>query len=491
MFELFWAMMKEEWRLHSTMFGNISFALFPVLIFLITFMGSFLIPMMETAIPTIGIPTSIASDSFLAPLLEMTIPTTNLSLMIHGSYLMLGIMVGGFGLLGNEVMNRRFGQMSLLAYAARSLPLSEREIFGNFVIKDTVYYFILWVLPFAFGYIAASPFTGVPLAQALLLLLTLALAFLFGLCGIFFLSIIYTRSKPVLWVLLLALAVGWGGFVAMTGINPALLFPPILLFAHFTWMNFLLTSVFLAFFFGISIWLFNPESVGSEKIYKDSFSPLMKRFSFLPYPDLFAKDIIDLRRSGSIVGHAIFSFIFPLAVIWFFLSLLEPYLPSYGLLFIFVLITGVIGSTIYTWVTMFDTPEAYGCLPIAVSTLIDSKLTTFTIFQLLPLVFISVATILAAETAYLLPAIVLTLSISFYTVAVMVWLCGLYPNTLIYDVKVMIRYLVIVGIVLVLFMALAFMDPYLTLVSVFLGVPAWVFIRRGKRYWDSVEMTGF
>ena len=77
-------------------------------------------------------------------------------------YLMLGLMVGGFGMLGNEVMNRRFGQASLLAYSARSLPLSERYIFANFVVKDTVYYFFLWVFPFGFGYVLASPFTRCP-----------------------------------------------------------------------------------------------------------------------------------------------------------------------------------------------------------------------------------------------------------------------------------------------------------------------------------------
>ena len=133
-------MVKEEWRVHSTMFGSLSFALFPVLIFGIAFMGSFLLPLMRS-----------------------TLPTGNLTLIVHANYLMLGIMVGGFGLLGNEVMNRRFGQASLLAYSARSLPLSERFIFTNFVVKDTVYYFFLWVFPFGFGYVLASPFTGVPL----------------------------------------------------------------------------------------------------------------------------------------------------------------------------------------------------------------------------------------------------------------------------------------------------------------------------------------
>jgi hypothetical protein len=116
MFELFTAMVKEEWRVHSTMFGSLSFALFPVLIFGIAFMGSFLIP-----------------------LVSRTLPVGNLAIIVHANYLMLGLMVGGFGMLGNEMMNRRFGQASFLSYSARSLPLSDRFIFTNFVVKDTVY----------------------------------------------------------------------------------------------------------------------------------------------------------------------------------------------------------------------------------------------------------------------------------------------------------------------------------------------------------------
>ena len=146
MFELFTNMMKEEWRLHSTMFGSISFALFPVLIFAIVFMGSFLLP-----------------------LLRSVVPGGDLTVVVTGSFILLGVMVGGFGLLGNEVMNRRFGQASLLAYSSRSLPIGERTIFLNFVVKDTVYYIVLWVIPFVAGFTLASPFTGVPLSTCLLL----------------------------------------------------------------------------------------------------------------------------------------------------------------------------------------------------------------------------------------------------------------------------------------------------------------------------------
>jgi len=468
MLELFHAMMKEEWRVHSTMFGSLSFALFPFMIFGIAFMGAFLVPLMRT-----------------------TLPSGNLSLILHGSYLMLGIMVGGFGLLGNEVMNRRFGQASLLAYSARSLPLSERFIFSNFVVKDTVYYFFLWVLPFGLGYLLATPWTGVSLASALLLILTLSLSFLYGLCGIFFLSTVYARSKPVFWLFLFACLASLAAISLVTGANPALLFQPLLLGSAFTLEHLLVSCLLPAFLFIVSLWLFTPESVGSEKNYRDSFGPLMKRLSFLPNPPFAAKDTLDLYRSGSMIGQTIFSFILPLAVIWFFLSLLGPFFPPHGLLMIFAITAGVIASTMYTWVTMFDTFGPYACLPVAVSTLIESKLTTFAILQLIPAAFIAAVAILAGEVTVLVPAVVLGLSVSFYAVAVMAWLAGLSPSVMVYDVKVLAWYLVLTGIVLVLFTAAAFANPYYALASVGLAIPAWWFVQKAKVRWDAVDPAGF
>ncbi|MEN6443827.1 MAG: hypothetical protein ABFC71_08745 [Methanoregula sp.] len=468
MFELFIAMMKEEWRVHSTMFGSLSFAMFPVMIFGIAFMGAFLVPLMRA-----------------------TLHAGDLTIIIHANYLMLGIMVGGFGLLGNEMMNRRFGQASLLSYSARSLPLSDRFIFTNFVVKDTIYYFFLWVLPLGLGYILASPFTGVPLASALLLLLTLTLAFLFGLCGVFFLSAVYARSRPLLLVVLLALGLGIGGCAVVTGTNPALFFPPLLLYSAFSWVNMLVSCAVLALLFAVAIVLFNPESVGSEKIYKDAFAPLVNRFSFLPNPPLAAKDTIDLYRSGSMIGQAIFSFLLPLVVIWFFLSLLGSFFPPHGLLFIFAITTGVIASTMYTWVTMFDSFGPYACLPVAVSTLISSKLTTFSVLQVIPGAFIAVVAILSGEIAYLVPAVVLAISVSFYAVGVMAWLCGLSPSVLVYDVKVLFVYLVFVGIALTVFTAAAFANPYFALSAIVLAIPAWLLVQKAKVRWDAQDPAGF
>jgi len=468
MLELFANMMKEEWRVHSTMFGSISFALFPVMIFGIAFMGSFLLPLMRTALPG-----------------------GNLALITHANFLMLGFMVGAFGLLGNEVMNRRFGQASLLAYSARSLPLSEQFIFLNFVVKDIIYYFFFWVFPFGFGYIAASPFTGVAVSQALLLLLTLTLSFLFGLCVVFSLSAIYARSKPALWLVMAILGAGWGGLAAITGINPALFFPPLLLFLSFSWFNLVVSVAILAGLFGISVVLFSPEYEGTTKEFPDSLGPLIRRVSFFPHPALAAKDLIDMERSGSVVGQTLFSFLIPLIVIWFFLSLLGPYFPVHGLLFTFAILTGVIGSTMYTWITMFDTFGTYACLPVAVSSLIESKIASFSLLQAVPAVFIALVALLTGEFPYVIPAVVLCLAVSFYAAGVTVWLTGLSPNVLVYDVRVLFTYLVLIGIVLAVFTAIVFANPFYALGSVILALPAWLFMKRAMVRWDAVDQAGF
>ncbi|MGA9621368.1 hypothetical protein [Methanoregula sp.] len=468
MFELFIAMVKEEWRVHSTMFGSLSFALFPILIFWIAFMGSFLLPLMRKSLPS-----------------------GELSLVLHANYLMLGFMVGAFGLLGSEVMNRRFGQASLLAYAARSLPLSGRFIFANFVIKDTLYYFALWVLPLALGFLVASPFIGVPITLPLLLSLTLTLSFLLGLCAVFFLSSVYSRSKTALAGILGILVIAAGVLAFLTGQNPAMFFPPLFLFIAFSWLNLAFSCVAIVLLFTVSIWLFTPETSGATKRYSDMLTPLTKKLSFFPTPPLAAKDLIDMYRSGGMVGQTLFSFIIPLVVIWFFLSLLNGYLPSNGVLLEFALVTGVIASTMYTWLTMFDTFSAYACLPVSVRTLIKSKIASFSVLQLIPAVFVAIVATFSGQVIYLVPAVVICLSVSFYCLGVTIWLTGLSPSVLVYNVKVMVTYLILIGIVLLTLSAVAFASPFTALGAVILFVPATFFARLGFSKWEASEQPGF
>jgi hypothetical protein len=468
MFKLFTGMMKEEWRIHSTIFGSLSFALFPVMIFGIAFMGSFLLP-----------------------LFRVVIPGGDLATIVHALFLLLGIMVGAFGLIGQEAMNRRFGQASLLAYSARSLPISVREIFCTFVVKDTVYYFILWVLPFVGGFAIASPFIGIPLALPALLLLTLTLAFLTGLSGIFFLSTVYARSKPALGVILALILIAGAALYFVAGINIALFFPPLMLFYSFSWVTLAFTCAVILILSAIAILLFIAEYTDTTKRYTSALAPLAQRLSFFPYPPLAAKDLIDLNRSGSFIGQTIFSFLIPLGLLWFLLSVLTRLLPPGGVLLLFALLTGVIASTMYTWITAFDSYNSYTCLPVSVRALLTSKMCSFAVLQLIPVALIIVVSLLSNGVAYLIPAVVLCLSVSFFSLAVTVWLTGLSPSVLVYDARVLVIYLFVLGISLIVLIALAFVNPDYALVSVLLFLPGWLFIRKSFKKWDILDQPTF
>ena len=467
-FELFTSMMKEEWRLHSTMFGSLSFALFPVLIFGIVFMSSFLLPLFRAVLP--------AGD---------------LALITTGVFLLLGVMVGGFGLLGNEVMNRRFGQMSLLAYSARSLPLSERYIFTNFVVKDIVYYLFLWVLPFVLGFAVASPFIGVPPAYPLLLFASLTLTFLFGLSAIFFLSTVYSRSKPTLAIIFVLVLVISGWAYLAFGTSIADLFPPLQLLRSGAWSSLVESCIIVLIPFAISIALFTPEYTGTSRRFSNLMSPLIEKLSFFPTPPLAAKDLVDLWRSGGGVGQVLFSFLLPLGLIWFFLSVLRAMVPDYAVLLVFAVTTGIISATMYTWITSFDTFSSYACLPVSVSTLITSKICTFSVLQVIPAGFMVVVTLITGEIMYIIPVMVLWGAVSFYALSVSIYLTGLTPNVLVYDVKVLFAFMVLVGIPVMVVIALSFINPYFGIAALLLGVPAFVLVRKGYTRWEGKDMASF
>jgi len=465
---LFWNMMKEEWRIHSTMFGSLNFALFPVMICAIACMGTFLLPLIQTSMPV-----------------------RDLVILIHTQYLMLGFMVGAFGLFGNEVMNRRFGQASLLAFSARTLPVSPRYIFTIFVLKDTIYYFFLWIFPFGTGFLLGSIFTGIPFSYSVHLLLTLTLSFLTGMSVVFFLSSLYERSVRALVLLLIGTGIVFIGGIILTNVNPATYFPPLTLFSNFS-MNALLASIMLVLIPGISaLFLFSPDARTGAKTYQNRIKPLIRSLSRLPNPPLAAKDVLDLWRSGSVVGQTIFSFLVPLIIIWFFLSLLNEYVSTIHLLCTFAMITGIVASTMYTWLCMFDSLSVYALLPISVGDIITSKITSFTLLQIIPTIFIGGITLLSGQTEYLLPVLVLTLSVSYYVLAVSIWLTGLSPGVLVYNVRVMIRYFMLIGVVLSVFGSLTLMDPWYGMAGIMLCIPAYGFIQRGMSRWEKEEQIGY
>jgi hypothetical protein len=462
--DLFVPMMKEEWRVHSTMFGSLSFALFPVLIAAIALMGSVLLP-------------------YLAE----TIPGGMIGFTVHAMFFLMGAMVGGFGLLGKEVMNRRFGQASLLAYSSRTLPLSDRRIFAAFVAKDTVYYLLLWVVPFLAGLALGTPVSGLPLSFVGIVAVSLTLTFLLGLSTVFFLSTLYAHSLK-----LVAAALGTGLVLALLltvagGMNPLFLFPTYALFRGWTLPLFLLSLALIALFSAVSIQYMTTEFPDHEKRYADGFSPLAARIRRFRYAPLVAKDLLDLRRSGGLVGQTIFSFLFPLGIIWVTLSALGRILPSAQIVITFAGVAGIIAATMYTWLTEFDSIGSYTFLPLGTADLIRSKFSSFLLLQPITAITVAGVALLSGNPAAALPAAFLAVSVAVYACGVMIFLTGLWPAVMVYSVRVFAASLLLTGPVLIALIAISAVSLDYALLSVLLLLPAYFLVRLSFRRWETWE----
>ncbi|MCK4318682.1 hypothetical protein KAW53_07970, partial [Candidatus Bathyarchaeota archaeon] len=154
---IFKAMMKEEWRLHQSLVGPLGSGLFPAMIFVFT-----------------------AFLAVVAPLLLSQMPTATILLMFHAASVAYGLFVGNFGSIGEHVMTRRLGQVSMIMQMPQTYPVSFRRMMAVFYAKDTVFYLLYSYIPLTLGIGVAAPMAGVSFTGVALLGLTTFLAFMVG-----------------------------------------------------------------------------------------------------------------------------------------------------------------------------------------------------------------------------------------------------------------------------------------------------------------------
>lgn len=466
--ELFVSMLKEEWRIHSSLFGSLGFALFPVLLTFLALAGALLWPLFSDILP---IRTGIA--------------------LLEYSYLLVGASVGAFGLFGREVMNRRFGQASLIAYSSRSLPVSEKSILFAFVLKDTVYYFLFWILPFGAGLLLAAPWIGISVTSLPLFLFTLGLSFLIGLSLVFLLSTLYVHTPGGLLGVLLIGGTGlliafFGGGISLPLLLPSLAFyfspSPILL-----GISLLLIGIPIA----VSILGMRIEYHESVHQYPNLFDPLQRFLSWTGFGHFMAKDALDLTRSEGGAGKIVFSFLFPVLFIWIALFVLHRFIPALHSLIVFSLLLGVVSSTIYNWVTEFDLFTAYTFLPVEVSTVISAKLRSYALLNVVSLAILFAAASGTGGLTLLPLALVVFVSVSFYAVAVTVYLTGLSPSIMLYNARVYGPYIALISPVLLFLLFVSIPNPYLTLCGVLCIPGGWYLLRKGFSRWNGWSQPGF
>ncbi|MBN1193986.1 MAG: hypothetical protein JXA08_01350 [Methanomicrobiaceae archaeon] len=465
--ELFVAMLKEEWRIHSTMTGNLGFALFPIMIAGFTFMAAWILPVLP------GI-----------------VPIDTLAFIVHALFALMGVMVGSFGIMGREFMNRRFGQASLIAYSSRSLPVSERRIFSVFIAKDVVFYLFLWVIPAVLGIAAAAPFIGLSPGLPPLLLLTFTLSFLEGLAIVFFLSTIYAHSPRIAGALIAGAALAIGG-ASLVGIGPAVLLPPYAFLLAPSALPLLASLVLIAVPGACSIVWATVDYPDATRRFPNALTGLVRRFRFFSNPWFVAKDALDLIRSEGGIAKLVFSFLMPLALIWVFLSVLFRFIPGISPLIVFAILLGVISSTTYNWLTEFESFSSYAFLPVDVRTVLMSKLQSYVVINIVSLAVLLAIAFGTGEAGLVVPAVLVFVSVSAYTLAVTVRLTGLYPSTMLYNARVFFTYIAAIAPVLLILIFSSIGHPWVAAAGVLLLPVAWILISRASLRWTVWEMPSY
>ncbi len=419
-------MLREEWRMHSLVFGNRNFSFFPVVMLVFAFMASLFLP-------------------YYAEFLSRE----QMAFVVHIAYLFFGVSVGGMGLLGQEALNRRLGDVSLVAYASRTLPISERTLFAVFVVKDTLYYLVFLVAPFPLGYLFAAPVAGLSTANLGLLAASVTLAFLVGLSVSLVLSTLYVRIGKSLMVMAAAASFAYTLYdptwFSIAEFTPY--FSPLAYFLYGGLGELFLSIGIVAVLVAVSFATFTAEYRGVSRRYANQLGSLAGRLPAGVHAPFVAKDLLDLKRSQGGFMKVAVSYIFPLTIVGIMVLFFARFMPieAHHMLLIMAVMTGVVSVSLYNWLTEFDFPEIYDFLPLSASYILKAKLKLYAGFTAVlgSLTLLVCYALLAPGPMYLLLAFHLAFVIAAYTIAATAYYTGIKTTIMLYSAKVFAQYLLV------------------------------------------------
>ncbi|WP_255171705.1 hypothetical protein [Natrononativus amylolyticus] len=337
---------REEWRLHTRLFGGWRFALFPVLVAGLAVAGAYALTR-----------TGTASESVVAGL--------------HLFALGFGLYSGTAGFAGSDMLENVFGRLTLLLSSATTLPLSRRRLLGLFLLKDALFYAVVFVLPMALSVLGLEGPNATP-GAVVSLWLSLCLAFAAGMAVTVGLIALRTRGAP-----------GWS-LVAGTGslaVGAWWLVGPDRLLEAFPYVGSLRTGVAVAgataALAAVALAVYDPSFGRPTRAAGDRFVGLEGR---LPGANsgLVAKTLLDLTRSSGGVWKPLVSVVILLALVAFLVGVVAGITglePSPGVFFGGVL--GLSAFTTYNWLTQFDAVEEYLAYPVSVDAVFRAKRTAF------------------------------------------------------------------------------------------------------------------
>lgn len=460
---LFRRMLREEWRRHARLFGPRRFAAFPLGVAAVAAVTYWFLTLGDTSLA------AIAGG-------------------LHGLVFLFGLHVGTVGFVGRDALENLLGDVTLLVFSARTLPISRSKLLGTFLVKDLCYYAVLYVAPLVVGFAPFGLAAGFSPLELVALWLTVAASFTLGVSLSVLLAAVYTRSRTALPVV----AAAFGGIVWWLG-DAALRMTPLAVHRDPTFANAAASLGTIAVLAALGLWLFRPTALDGHRTTTDRFETVRSR---IPGEDdaLVTWTLFDVVRSSGSVWKVAFSAGVLFAVAAFLVdevATLTGVRPSPGITFGALL--GIGSFTTYSWITQFDDPETYLLYPLDLPAVVRAKFVAYLLLNVpISAAFLLVAAALFGSATLLSGAFVLV-CMSVYVFGLTAHVAGLSPNELLFDTPRFLRYgagLVGVGVpLLVLALAHAQWPAIATAGAVGLSLVAAVagvaLYRRAGPAWDA------
>jgi len=393
-------MLREERRLHAELFGNRRFLLFPAFVTALVAGGVWLLELTGTPRETI---------------------VGGLFVLV----LFFGFQVGTIGLVGRDAMRDVLGDVTLLVFSARTLPISRRRLLATFLLKDLVYYAGFFLTPIALGFLPVILAGDLSLATGGLLWLTLVGTFALGTAMSLTLAGVATRSSVAAVAILVALV---GGVVLEPGLAVDL--TPYALYADPGTDTLLTTLPALVGLLVVAPLVFEPPSQGGvRRVNQNRYRQIAGSTDAYT-----ARPLLSVARSSGSVWKVAFS----LGILFAVTALLLDRLiaatgldPSAGIAFGTLL--GLGSFTTYNWVTQGDDPREYLRYPDDMGAVFAGKGKAFAVLALPTGVAYLALAALWYPVADLLLGVVVFPLVSAYVFGVTAYITGLSPNELLFD----------------------------------------------------------
>lgn len=404
---LFVRMLREEWRFHGELFGGRRFAAFPLAVFGLTAAGTWLLGLTGT------------DDAAIAA-------------GLHGLVGLFGLQVGTIGLIGRDALRDVVGDVTMLIFSARTLPLSVRRLLATFLVKDLCYYGAFVVTPVVAGFGVVTVAGGRSPSTVALAWATVTLSFGLGVAASLTLAAVGTRSPAALLAGVGTLAAG----VLATGVDPLAL-TPYGLYADPTPETFALAVGPVVLLSALGVLLFEPAD-GGERGRRRAAERALVALA----PDAYARrPLLAVTRSSGSFGKVLFSLGVMFAVATLVLRQVVAATgirPAPGIALGTLL--GLGAFTTYSWVTTFDEPREYLRYPVSYGAVFRGKRRAYLILSGgAGLAYLALATYWYPPADLIVGAVVMPL-VGTYVFGVAAYLTGPAPNELLFDTPLFLAF---------------------------------------------------